>query len=230
MFVFKAYSSWVLSTSNRPESRYSQRSNDSSTFHSLNRLSIPSPARLSHQLCSPKRHSTATENGNLPSASSPTEYTVAIVSSSSTNNSPHTPVSSDDGFCGSSDISDPPMTTGGSHSLLSHHHHPHSYRHQPYNMMKESIIPKDQRSPSFTALFHRLHDNGTDTTRRVRFNLEPEEKLQQRTILPLPTSNSPGRLADHALRRFEQLYMSRDDALDQQSIDSTILYTNSTVV
>ena len=96
--------------------------------------------------------------------------------------------------------------------------------------MKEGIIQTDQRSPSFTALFNRLHENGTDTTRRVRFNLEPEEKLQQRTILPLPTSNSPGRLADHALRRFEQLYMSRDDALDQQSIDSTILYTNSTVV
>ncbi|CAF4477961.1 unnamed protein product, partial [Rotaria magnacalcarata] len=72
--------------------------------------------------------------------------------------------------------------------------------------------------------------HGTDTTRRVRFNLEPEEKLQQRTILPLPTSNSPDRLADHALRRFEQLYMTRDNVLDKQSVNSTVLYTNSTIV
>ena len=150
----------------------------------------------------------------------------------STNNSPNTPVSSDDGFCGSSDISDPPLpTTNGSQTLLPHQ----SYRHQPYTMMKEGIMHKGNRSPSFTALINRLHDsstliNATDTTRRVRFNLEPDDKHQQRTILPLPTSNSPGRLADHALRRFEQLYMSRDTVLDQQSIDSSILYTNSTVV
>ncbi|CAF4553655.1 unnamed protein product, partial [Rotaria magnacalcarata] len=67
-------------------------------------------------------------------------------------------------------------------------------------MMKEGIILKNQHSPSFTTLFNRFNDStltthGTDTTRRVRFNLEPEEKLQQRTILPLPTSNSPDRLA-----------------------------------
>ncbi|CAF1072693.1 unnamed protein product [Rotaria sp. Silwood1] len=243
----KAYSSWVLSTSNRPDSRYSQRSNDSSTFHSLNRLSIPpqihSTTNLSQQLCSPKRHSTttyesssttttSTNNSNLQPSSTPTEYTVAIVSSSSTNNSPHTPVSSDDGFCGSSDISDPPINSG-SNSLLTTHPH-HTYR-QPYTMMKEGIILKSQHSPSYTTLLNRFNDssvttNGTDTTRRVRFNLEPEEKHQQRTILPLPTSNSPGRLADHALRRFEQLYMSRDNVLDKQSVDSTVLYTNSTVV
>jgi hypothetical protein len=241
----KAYSSWVLSTSNRSDSRYSHRSNDSSTFHSLNRLSIPSQihstTNLSQQLCSPKRHSTITyessttttnNNNNSNIQSTPTEYTVAIVSSSSTNNSPHTPVSSDDGFCGSSDISDPPINSGN-HSLLSSH----NYR-QPYTMMKEGIILKNQRSPSFTTLINRLNDssttitNGTDTTRRVRFNLEHEDKHQhqQRTILPLPTSNSPGRLADHALRRFEQLYMSRDNVLDKQSVDSTVLYTNSTVV
>ncbi len=231
----KAYSSWVLSTSNRSDSRYSQRSNDSTTFHSLNRLSIPSQihstSNLSQQLCSPKRHSSipyqsssTTNNSNLQSP--PTEYTVAIVSSS-TNNSPHTPVSSDDGFCGSSDISDPP----GSNTLLSSH----NYR-QPYTMMKEGIIIKHQRSPSFTTLLNHLNDssttitNGNDTTRRVRFNLEPDDKHQQRTILPLPTSNSPGRLADHALRRFEQLYMTRDNVLDKQSVDSTVLYTNSTVV
>ena len=141
--------------------------------------------------------------------------------SSSTNNSPHTPVSSDDGFCGSSDISDPPTTQ--------------TYR-QPYTMMKEGILLRNQRSPSFTALINRLNEssttmpNGNDTTRRVRFNLEPDEKHPQRTILPLPTTNSPGRVADHALRRFEQLYMSRDDALDNPSVDSTVLYTNSTVV
>jgi hypothetical protein len=235
----KAYSSWILSTSNRSDSRYSQRSNDSSTFHSLNRLSIPSTNNLSQQLCSPKRHSTLTyesstiktnnnnNNNSSNNQSTPTEYTVAIVSSSSTNNSPHTPVSSDDGFCGSSDISDPPINP----TLLSSH----NYR-QPYTMMKEGIILKSQRSPSFTTLINRLNDssttitNGTDTTRRVRFNLEHEDKHQQRTILPLPTSNSPGKLADHALRRFEQLYMSRDNVLDKQSVDSTVLYTNSTVV
>ncbi|CAF3082184.1 unnamed protein product [Rotaria sp. Silwood2] len=248
MFIwakFQAYSSWILSTSNRPDSRYSQRSNDSSTFHSLNRLSIPpqihSTTNLSQQLCSPKRHSTttyessttaSTNNSNLPPSSTPTEYTVAIVSSSSTNNSPHTPVSSDDGFCGSSDISDPPINSG-SNSLISSHPH-HTYR-QPYTMMKEGIILKSQHSPSFTTLINRFNDstvttNGTDTTRRVRFNLEPEGKHQQRTILPLPTSNSPDRLADHALRRFEQLYMSRDNVLDKHSVDSTVLYTNSTVV
>jgi hypothetical protein len=236
-----------MSTSSRPESRYSQRSHDSSTFHSLNRLSIPSQVHssgnLSHQLCSPKRHSSITYESSsiststaasthLPMSNSSTEYTVAIVPSS-TNNSPHTPVSSDDGFCGSSDISDPPNTNGNHHLLSSHQHH--SYRHQPYTMMKEGIIQKNPRSPSFSALFNRVDDLSTsihpvDVTRRVRFNLEHEDKHQQRTILPLPTSNSPGRLADHALRRFEQLYMSRDDILDQQSIDSTILYTNSTVV
>lgn len=197
---------------------------------------------LSHQLCSPKRHSTMTYDSslatststtsNIPTSSSPHDYTVAIVSGS-TNNSPHTPVSSDDGFCGSSDISDPPVTNNSHHTLSSSHQH-HSYRPQPYTMMKEGILQKSQRSPSFTALFNRLHEsptsiNGNDTTRRVRFNLEPDDK-SQRTILPLPTSNSPGRLADHALRRFEQLYMSRDDTLDKQSVDSSILYTNSTVV
>ncbi|CAF3758169.1 unnamed protein product [Adineta steineri] len=241
----KTYSSWMLSTTNRPDSRYSQRSSDSSTFHSLNRLSIPSQlhstTNLSQQLCSPKRHSTITyestattltSNSNSQPQATSQDYTVAIVSSS-TNNSPHTPVSSDDGFCGSSDISDPPMTNG-SITLLSSHPH-NSYR-PPYTMMKEGIIQKNQHSPpSFSTLLTRLNDpvssaNGTDTTRRVRFKLEPEEKHQQRTILPLPTSNSPGRLADHALRRFEQLYMSRDNVLDQQSLDPTILYTNSTVV
>jgi len=111
----------------------------------------------------------------------------------------------------------------------------HNYR-QPYTMMKEGIILKSQRSPSFTTLMNRLNDssttitNGSDTQRRVRFNLDADDKHPQRTILPLPTSNSPGRLADHALRRFEQLYMSRDNVLDKQSIDSTVLYTNSTVV
>ena len=212
---------------------------------------IPSTGNLSHQLCSPKRHTntnyesssssstttatSASNNSNLPPSSTPTEYTVAIVSSASTNISPHTPVSSDDGFCGSSDISDPPLT-GGSNSLLSsHHHHHHHHYPQPYTMMKEGIILKSQRSPSFTSLFNHMNDastlaNGTDTTRRVRFNLEPDDKHQQRTILPLPTSNSPGRLADHALRRFEQLYMSRDNVLDKQSVDSALLYSNSTVV
>ncbi|CAF3171824.1 unnamed protein product [Rotaria socialis] len=241
----KPYSSWVLSTANRPDSRYSQRSSDSSTFHSLNRLSIPpqmhSTTNISHQLCSPKRHSTvtyesstttSTNNSNIQSSSIPSDYTVAIVSSS-TNNSPHTPVSSDDGFCGSSDISDPPMHNG-SNSLLSSSHPHHSYR-QPYNMMKEGMMQKNQHSPSFTTLLNRFNDStvtthGTDTTRRVRFNLEPEGKHQQRTILPLPSSNSPDRLADHALRRFEQLYMTRDNVLDKQSVDSTVLYTNSTVV
>jgi hypothetical protein len=238
VLYLKAYSSWVLSTSNRSDSRYSQRSHDSSTFHSLNRLSIPSQihstTNLSQQLCSPKRHSTityesSTTTNNSNTQSPPTEYTVAIVSSS-TNNSPHTPVSSDDGFCGSSDISDPPNNPG-SNTLLSSH----TYR-QPYTMMKDGMILKNQHSPSFATLMNRLNDssttitNGTDTTRRVRFNLEPDEKHQQRTILPLPTSNSPGRLADHALRRFEHLYMSRDNVLDQQSVDSTVLYTNSTVV
>ena len=240
IFFSKVYSSWVLSTSNRPESRYSQRSSDSSTFHSLNRLSIPSQihssTNLSRQLCSPKRHSTVTyessiNNSNVQSSSTPTEYTVATVSSS-TNNSPHTPVSSDDGFCGSSDISDPPIN-GGIHNLLSSNSHPTS--RQPYSMMKEGIILKTQHPPSFSTLLNRFNDsstttNGTDTTRRVRFNLEPEGKHQQRTILPLPTSNSPGRLADHALRRFEQLYMNQDNVLDKQSINSAVLYTNSTVV
>lgn len=121
-------------------------------------------------------------------------------------------------------------TTNGSQTLVTHH----SYRSQPYQMMKDGMSSKNHRSPSLTGLFNRLNDstliNSTDTTRRVRFNLEPDDKHQQRTILPLPTSNSPGRLADHALRRFEQLYMSRDTVLDQQSIDSSILYTNSTVV
>lgn len=103
-------------------------------------------------------------------------------------------------------------------------------------MMKDGILLRNQRSPSFSALMNRLNDssttitNGNDTTRRVRFNLEPDEKQQQRTILPLPTSNTSGRVADHALRRFEQLYMSRDTVLDDQSVDSTVLYANSTVV
>jgi hypothetical protein len=174
---------------------------------------------------------TLTNNSSIQPSSASTEYTVAMVSSS-TNNSPHTPVSSDDGFCGSSDISDPPLTIGN-HSLFSSHGD-HPYR-QPYTMMKEGIIHKNQRSPSFTTLVNRLNNSststsGTDTARRVRFKLEPEEARQQRTILPLPTSNSPGRLADHALRRFEQLYMSRDNVLDKQSVDSAVLYTNSTVV
>lgn len=122
---------------------------------------------------------------------------------------------------------------GGSNTLLSSHSH-QTYR-QPYNMMKEGIITKNQHSPSYTTLVTRYNDstvptNGTDTTRRVRFNLEPEGKHQQRTILPLPTTNSPGRLADHALRRFEQLYMSQDNVSDQHSVDSPVLYTNSTVV
>ena len=175
---------------------------------------------------------TITTNSTTQPASTPTDYSVATVSSSSTNNSPHTPVSSDDGFCGSSDISDPPMPVGSMNLLTSHAHQ--TFR-QPYTMMKEGIIQKSTHSPSFSALINRLNDvstptNSTDTTRRVRFNLESEDKHQQRTILPLPTSNSPGRLADHALRRFEQLYMNRDHVLDKQSLDSTILFSNSTVV
>ncbi|CAF4440253.1 unnamed protein product, partial [Rotaria magnacalcarata] len=81
-------SSWALSTANRPDSRYSQRSGDSSTFHSLNRFSIApqmhSTTNISQQLCSPKRHSTvtyesstttSTNNSNIQSSSMPSDYT-----------------------------------------------------------------------------------------------------------------------------------------------------------
>jgi hypothetical protein len=162
----------MLSTSNHPESHYSHRSSDSSTFHSLNRFSIPSSS-LSNELCSPKQHS---------NIQSPSEYTVAIVSSSTN----HTPVSSDDGFCGSSDTSDPSI------------HHGNPLYRQPYIIMKEDIINKTRHSPSF----------GTDTTRRVRFNLQSE---RQRTMLP-------SQLSDHTLRQFEQMYMTRDNSLENSTI------------
>ncbi|CAF1395310.1 unnamed protein product [Adineta steineri] len=184
----KTYSSWMLPNSNHPESHYSQRNIDSSTFHTFNHLSMRSPSTLSNELCSPKRHTSM-----QPSS----EYTVAVVSSSSTNNCSHTPVSSDDGFCGSSDTSDPSLPNGN-HHLLS------TYR-QPYIVVKDGIINKNQHPISLT--------NATDTTRRVRFNLQCEE---QRTILP-------NHISDHTLRQFEQIYMTRDNILEKQSINSTVV-------
>jgi hypothetical protein len=124
------------------------------------------------------------------------DYAVAIVSSS-TNNCSDTPVSSDDGFCGSSDISDPSIP-GGHHHLLT------SYR-QPYLMMKDGILNKNHHSSSLT--------NGIDTIRRVRFNLASK---QQDTILP-------NHLSDHTLRQVEQIYMTRKNILEKQSINSTVV-------
>ncbi|UJR08141.1 hypothetical protein I4U23_012417 [Adineta vaga] len=177
----RSYPSWI----NHPESHYSQRSTDSSTFHSYNHLSLRPPSTLSHELCPPKRQT-------------PTEYTVAVVSSSSSNNCPHTPVSSDDGFCGSSDTSDPSIPNGNNHLLT-------SYR-QPYIMIKEGLLSKNP-SPSSVLT------NGTDTTRRVRFNLQSDD---QRTILP-------NHYSDRTLRQFEEIYMTREHILEKQSINSTIV-------
>ncbi|CAF3633821.1 unnamed protein product [Rotaria sp. Silwood1] len=186
----KPYSSWILSKPNYSESHYSQHNIDSSTFDSFNHIPISSSSNLSHELSSSKRHSIN---------QSSTEYTVAIVPSL-TNNSSHTPVSSDDGFCGSSDISDRSLSTGNNH-LLS------SYR-QAYLATKDGTTNKNQHSLSFTSL-----TNGIDTTRRVRFKIESE---QQRT-------NLIGHLSDHSLRKFEPMYMTRDNILEKNSINSTIV-------
>lgn len=83
-----------------------------------------------------------------------------------------TPVSSDDGFCGSSDISDPSITAGQHSQVFS------TYR----SMYKHPLIT-----------------NGTDSTRRVRFNLISKE-------------------AD-----IEQIYLNRKNLLDKQSINSTVV-------
>ncbi|CAF0989336.1 unnamed protein product [Adineta ricciae] len=174
----KSYPSWI----NHPESHYSERSTDSSTFHSFNHFSLRPPSTLSNELCPPKRQT-------------PTEYSVAVVSSSS-NNCPHTPVSSDDGFCGSSDTSDPSIPNGNNHLLT-------SYR-QPYIMIKEGIMNKN---PSSTLA------NGTDTTRRVRFNLQSDD---QRTMLP-------NHYSERTLRHFEQIYMAREHILEKQPTNSTVV-------
>ena len=100
MFSLQIYSSWLASTGNRSDTpSYSQRHADSSTFQTFN------PLAIAQELCPPK---------------STSEYAIAVVSSGN-HQSTHTPVSSDDGFCGSSDISDP------------------SYR-QPYMMMKDGLL------------------------------------------------------------------------------------------
>ncbi|CAF1404208.1 unnamed protein product [Rotaria magnacalcarata] len=182
----KAYSSWVLSKSNYPDAHYSQRNTDSSTFSSFNHISIPSSSNLSNELCSPKRHSVTQV---------PSEYIVPIATSS-TNHSSHTPASSDDGFCGSSDISDRSLSTGNN-PLLS------SYR-QAYLAMKDGIRNKNHHSSSFTSL-----TNGIDTTRRVRFKLESEK----------PRTH----LSDHSLRKFEHMYLTRDNILEKKSINSTVV-------
>ncbi|CAF1574479.1 unnamed protein product, partial [Adineta ricciae] len=174
----KSYPSWI----NHPESHYSERSTDSSTFHSFNHLSLRPPSTLSNELCPPKRQT-------------PTEYSVAVVSSSS-NNCPHTPVSSDDGFCGSSDTSDPSIPNGNNHLLT-------SYR-QPYIMIKEGIMNKSSSSTL---------TNGTDTTRRVRFNLQSDD---QRTMLP-------SHYSERTLRHFEQIYMAREHILEKQPTNSTVV-------
>ncbi len=105
------------------------------------------------------------------------DYAVAVVSSTANNHPSETPVSSDDGFCGSSDTSDPSVIPG--HHLLS------SYG----NLNKNS---------HFT--------NGTDTARRVRFNLISK---QQEPIL-----------SNQTLR---QMYITRKNILDKQSINSTVV-------
>ncbi|CAF3058645.1 unnamed protein product [Rotaria sp. Silwood2] len=186
----KTYSSWILSKPNYPESHYSQRNIDPSTFHSFNHIPITSSSNISNELCSPKRH-TVTQTS--------TEYTVAIAPPS-TNNSSHTPVSSDDGFCGSSDISDRSLSTGNNH-LLS------SYR-QTYLVPKDATANKNHHSSSFTSL-----TNGIDTTRRVRFKLESEQER----------INLPSHLSDHTLKKIEQMYMTRDNILEKKSINSTIV-------
>lgn len=133
---------------------------------------------------------------------SPAEYAIAIVSS---NNNPtaHTPVSSDDGFCGSSDISDPSIPNGNNPTVI-------SYR-QPYLLMKEGILTKNSHSPSFTSL---SSANATETTRRVRFNLETERIHV----------NSPSHHVDEAaLKRFEQIYITSIEDYDPPPANSTVV-------
>ena len=74
-----------------------------------------------------------------------------------------TPVSSDDGFCGSSDISDPSITAGQ-----------HSHVFSTYRSMYK----------------HPLITNGTDSTRRVRFNLLSKEPDIEQIYLSRKSINS----------------------------------------
>ena len=72
-------------------------------------------------------------------------------------------------------------------------------------MMKETILNKSCHSPSFTSL---SSTNATDTTRRVRFNLE---------------STRAHHLLDPTLKRFEQMYMSSADDYDKTALNSTVV-------
>lgn len=132
---------------------------------------------------------------------SPSEYAVAVVSSC-VNPVAHTPVSSDDGFCGSSDISDPSIPNANNHLLI-------SYR-QPYILMKESILMKNTHSPSFISL---SSTNVPDVTRRVRFNLESNQILDHSTKHSL----------DPNFQRIEQIYLSQDEDFEQLAINSTVV-------
>lgn len=115
-------------------------------------------------------------------SSNPSDCTVSVVSPVMKTSS-GTPVSSDDGFCGSSDISDRSNAVG---------HHCHLF-------------------PSFRTTYkHPLVTNGNDSIRRVRFNLIPKD----------PIENDP---SNHTLRQFEQIYLSRKNLLDKQSMNSTVV-------
>lgn len=177
------YSSWLSSTLTR-----TQRNPDSSTFQSFNHLAI-APARIHTQ-----------EQSMLASTS---DYPIAIVSSSTAHpQTTHTPVSSDDGFCGSSDISDPSIPNGNTHLLT-------SYR-APYLAMKEGILSKTSQSPSFLSLSS-THPN--ESQRRVRFNLESERRK----------ISSPDHFLDLGLKRFEQIYQTSNEDYDQPPLNSTIV-------
>ena len=90
---------------------------------------------------------------------------------------------------------------------MGNNHYLSSYR-QACLIMNDGIINKNHRSPSCTAL-----NNGTDTTRRVRFKLESK---QNRTILP-------SHLSDYTLRQFERMSKTCNNTSEKQSINSIIV-------
>ncbi|CAF0974338.1 unnamed protein product [Didymodactylos carnosus] len=123
-----------------------------------------------NQVCSSTR-----QNQDIPKELLRPHYTVAIVGSG--NQQPDcTRASSDDGFCGSSDISDDCPEQLRPRTISTNAYSPVSPNSVPYTLMKEGILVKQsnsnldrlstvtQTSPSYSSLLNRLDNTNSHNT------------------------------------------------------------------
>ncbi|CAF0755364.1 unnamed protein product [Didymodactylos carnosus] len=181
----KIYSSWLLNSTGSMTRSSSLFPHDVDTFHSLTRLPAPSTTTSANAQCNSNSNLESSlssrilntnqtrQNQDIPNELRRPHYTLTTIDGRN-QQSGCTRASSDDGFCGSSDISDDCPEQLRPRTLSTNAYSPMSPNSVPYTLMKEGILAKQLNSnldrlstltrassqiSSFTSLLNRLDNN-----------------------------------------------------------------------